>query len=91
MMEQHGVDRIYFLVPLCIHSFIEYVLAHESLPCWMSKVTCAGSNPHDDTGNKDFAILIYQQQGEASIPLQFLNDEDNQMNTRTRQDMEATY
>ena len=50
-----------------------------------------GANPHYDFGNKDFAILIYQEQGQLPIPLQYLDDKDFTMTAQMRQDMENTY
>lgn len=79
-----------------VNSFVECVLASASNTSTVLDIErhirrFLGANPHYDIGNKDYAILIYQEQGQLPIRLQYLDDKDFTMTAQMRQDMENTY
>ena len=79
-----------------VNSFVECVLASANNTSTVLDIErhirrFLGANPHYDIGNKDYAILIYQEQGQLPIPLQYLDDREFTMTAQMRQDMENAY
>ena len=81
-----------------VNTFVECVLAPANNATTVLDIErhmrrFLGANRRYDIGNKDYAILIYQQQGRLPIPLQYLDDkvQKESMTPQMRRDMQAAY
>jgi hypothetical protein len=50
-----------------------------------------GDNPRFNIGDREYAVLVYQAQGQVPISLCYLDDKDEPMTAQMRQDMQCAY
>jgi hypothetical protein len=75
-----------------VNSFVECVLAPANNQSTVLDIErhmrrFLGDNPHYNIGDREFAVLIYQAEGQAPISLCYLDDKDEPMTAQMRQDM----
>lgn len=79
-----------------VNSFVECVLAPANNQSTVLDIErhmrrFLGDNPHYNIGDREYAVLVYQAQGQVPISLCYLNDKDESMTAQMRQDMQAAY
>lgn len=79
-----------------VNSFVECVLAPANNEATVLDIErhirrFLGVNPHYNIGGKEYAVLVYQTQGQVPISLRYLDDIDEPMTIQMCQDIQAAY